>query len=67
MDQTHPLADWLEKTGEKQAAFAGKVDISEPHLSLILSGKRGPSLGLAKRIEAATNGKVRAIDLAAAE
>jgi len=63
MENMHPLADWLNKTGEPRSAFARKIEISEPHLSLIISRKRGASLELAARIETATKGKVRAVEL----
>jgi DNA-binding transcriptional regulator YdaS (Cro superfamily) len=63
MEQPHPLAEWLSTTGEPQSVFARKVEVSESHLSLILSRKRGASLNLARRIERATNGKVKAVDL----
>lgn len=60
---THPLAKWLDDNGESRAGFAGRIQISQAHLSLILSGKRGPSLGVAVRIENATGKRVKAVDL----
>jgi len=63
MEETHPLAAWLSATGATQSAFARKVEVSEPQLSLILARKRSASLDLAARIERATNGKVRAVEL----
>lgn len=41
-----------------QKAFADDVGISESHLSLVLSGNRFISFGLAKRISKATGGKI---------
>lgn len=63
MEQTHPLAEHLNRTGEAQASFARRVEVSEPHLSLIINGKRGASLDLAARIEKITKGKVKAVEL----
>ena len=47
------LADYISKE-TTQAALARAVGCSASHLSLILKGERGVSLGLAKRISAAT-------------
>lgn len=63
MDEKHPLAAYLEKTGEKQTDFARRVPISESYLSLILSWKRGVSLATAARLETATGKKVKAVEL----
>ena len=41
-----------------QAQFAKDVGCSESHLSLVLKGERGVSLGLAKRISEATAGAI---------
>ena len=41
-----------------QAKFARDVGCSESHLSLVLSGSRGVSFALAKRISKATGGKI---------
>lgn len=51
MDGLARLASFISGLDGKQAAFAKAVDCSEPHLSLILAGKRGLSLELAARIE----------------
>lgn len=51
------LAQFISRT-TTQAAFARRVRCSEPHLSLILKGKRGVSLKLAKRISDATEGEI---------
>ena len=51
------LAEFIrERT--TQAKFAREVRCSESHLSLILKGERGISLGLAKRISEATGGAI---------
>lgn len=63
MSISHPLAKWLEESGESRVGFAERIQISQAHLSLILSGKRGPSLGVAVRIENATGKRVKAVDL----
>jgi len=47
------LAQHIKETST-QSAFAEKVGCSEPHLSLVLKGKRGLSMRLAKAISAAS-------------
>lgn len=59
MSTNHPLAEWIDARMSR-AAFARKAGISEPHLSLILQGKRGLSLDLAVAIEIATENEVTA-------
>lgn len=44
----------------KQHDLAAAFGISRPHLSLLLAGKKRPSLELAIRIERATDGAVPA-------
>lgn len=51
------LADYI-RTETTQAEFARAIECSPSHLSLILKGERGVSFGLAKRISAATGGRV---------
>lgn len=63
MGKPHPIITYLEKTGEKQSDFARRAEISESHLSLIVSGERGMSLGTAVRIEKASGGRIRPSDL----
>jgi plasmid maintenance system antidote protein VapI len=55
----HPLSDWIE-SHMSRAAFADLVKVKKSHLSLILQGKRGMSLDVAARIEAATSGEFTA-------
>lgn len=63
MTKKHPLAAWMDGHKEiSQAQFADDCDCSESHLSLIMSGKRGVSLNLAKKLSDATNGDVRVED-----
>ncbi len=56
------LADWLKKHGMTQAAFAGRIGVSQGRVSQIVAGE-APSLDLAVKIEAATNGRVGPADL----
>ena len=63
MNTQHPLAKWIETRGETRAEFARRTAISESHLSLILSRKRGVSLDVAARFERATDSEVKAVDL----
>jgi len=53
------LADWFRtEIAPSQAEFARSIKCSESHLSLIVAGKREPSLALAKRISDRTGGSV---------
>jgi len=54
MDGLIRLAEAIDERAGTRAEFASAVGCSESHLSLILGGKRGPSLALAARIEALT-------------
>jgi len=57
------LRDYLLKTGTSQAEFAKMVDIGRTHLSCVITGQRNCGPKLAQRIEEATKGEIRAIDL----
>lgn len=57
------LPDYLKKHKLTHAQFAEKVNVSQPHIANILSGKRRPSIELAKRIEIVTKGSVILDDL----
>lgn len=48
------LAAYLKETGTTHEALATKLRISRPYVTLIASGERQPSLGLAVRIEKVT-------------
>lgn len=50
-----------KKIGIQQ--FADELEYSRTHLSLIVHGKSKPSVRLAKAIEKATNGEVKAEEL----
>lgn len=54
MDGLAQLAKAIDAREGTRADFAKVVGCSEPHLSLILGGKRGLSLELAARIETET-------------
>ena len=54
MDGLSRLAEHVSALEGPQKAFAEAVGVSEPHLSLILAGKRGVSWDVALRIERAT-------------
>ena len=56
------VGSYLEKTGQKQKDFAARIGITPAHLSRICQGASMPSLPVAFRIEAATNGAVTAAD-----
>ncbi len=57
MDVKHALADWIDGR-TSQAKFADQVGCSESHLSLVLRGKRGVSMKLARKLSEATGGDV---------
>lgn len=48
------LAAWFERSGFKQREVAERLGITEGHLSLIVNGKRQPSLTLAVKISELT-------------
>ena len=58
------LADWLRKTGTTQVELARRLGISQGRVSQIVAGA-APSLELALKISAVTNGEVTPEDLAA--
>jgi len=62
METRQALATWIDRN-TTQAAFAQSVGISEPHLSLLLQGRRGCSVKVAKKIESKTDGDVPALEL----
>lgn len=58
-----PLLAWLRSQRLRQTHFAPKLGISNGHMSKLLRGKAGLSAGLAKQIELATGGSVKAAAL----
>lgn len=54
------LRDYLWEQGIRQEDFADTVDVGRTHLSCIITGKRKPGRKLARRIETATNGVIKA-------
>mgnify|MGYP003387116649 CR=1 FL=1 len=61
------LADWLIEQGKSprrltQEQFAQEVGTSSSTISRLVSGRRRPSLDLARRISEVTDGKVTAND-----
>ena len=57
------LDDYLSQRRGRQAALARRLNLGAGTLSSIRSGYRRPSPELAKRIEDATDGEVRAATL----
>lgn len=55
-----PLVEWLRAQRVRQTHFAPKIGISNGHISKLLRGKSGLTAVLAKRIEMATGGAVKA-------
>lgn len=55
------LKSFFERTGECQRDIAADLGISESHLSNIVSGKRTPSLGIAKKLSVLTNVPIESI------
>ena len=54
------LSAYLKQQNLTQTAFAARLHISSSHLSLLLAGKKTPSLALAVRIERVTAGAIKA-------
>ena len=57
------LKTYLGDDRGRAAALAEKAGISKSHLSLIKNGRRKASWPMAKAIEKATGGKVKAVSL----
>lgn len=58
------LSDWLAEAGITQDAFAKIIGVTQGRVSQLVRGERGsPSLSLATRIENATEGQVKPVDL----
>lgn len=55
------LADYFRITGKTQRSLAERLDVDESYISLIVAGRRQPSLPLALQIEAATGVPVEAL------
>lgn len=55
------LRAFFEQTGVRQSDIAANIGISESHMSNIVSGKRAPSLDVAKELSRETNVPVEAI------
>lgn len=53
------LQGHIARVGITQAAFAERVHVSKGYITELLNGSKRPSLGLAVRIEAETDGYVR--------
>lgn len=54
------LDDYLYRNRIDLRGFAGKIGCHYSYLSQIINGKRNPSFQLAKKIEEASEGKVKA-------
>ncbi len=61
------LAEYLEESGQRPSHFAQAAGVEPSTILRMLSGARGPSLVMALRIEAATEGKVTTRDWQAIE
>jgi DNA-binding transcriptional regulator YdaS (Cro superfamily) len=57
------LREWLFRNRIKITPFARSLEYDPVHLNKIVNGKRNPSKRLAKAIEKATNGEVKADEL----
>lgn len=63
MEGLDRLAKFVRDRDGTQSDFARAVGVSKSYLSLILAGKRGPSLRVAAAIEKETGGEVPAASL----
>ena len=59
------LALYLGQTGERLSTFAIRIGRSPSTLSRALSGRRDPSIDLARDVERGTDGKVSKLDFLA--
>ena len=57
------LKEYLEKNRIKQADFAEITGLKQAMISLYINGQRRPSPETALKIEKATGGEVKAVDL----
>lgn len=57
---------YFERTGDTKHKLSQRVGCSPTTITRSLKGQRSPSLGLARRIEAATDGKISAVEFMAA-
>ena len=57
------LEEYLRFNNIKQHVFAKMLNVSQPHINLVLQGKRRPSVSLAKKIESVTEGRVSAFEI----
>jgi len=57
------LEEYLRFNNIKQHVFAKMLGVSQPHINLVLQGKRNPSVSLAKKIENITEGRVSAFEI----
>lgn len=55
------LRDFFDQTGTRQSDIAADLDISEAHMSNIVSGKRRPNVVLALKLSELTNVPIDAI------
>lgn len=53
----------MEKTDYKQKDLAERLGINHIYLNAVINGRVTPSINLALRIEEATSGKYKAVDL----
>lgn len=60
---THPLKAYLNETETTETAFAERVGTTASYISQIVISHRHPGRALAKKIEDATGGLVKAADL----
>ena len=57
------LVDYILSSGIKRRKFAERIGVSESYISLLVNGKRRPSVSVALQIERITGGNVSAINL----
>lgn len=55
------LAKWLEKNSKTQDELAEAIGVTQPYVSRLVSGERGPGLAVALAIEKFTRGAVPAV------
>lgn len=61
MKRNETLREYLRRTNTTQQDLATRLKISQAHLSMVLHGKRKPSVDLALAIESETGVSIRAL------
>lgn len=59
-NETHPLTEYLDRTGRSLTEVAAAADCSRMTLYRLMKGEQNATIDLLRRISSATNGEVDA-------